>query len=132
MACCGSWGHKELDMHQVQKPVGGADFAVLGDRGLEVVGEHRDVVRIAGRLRFLERGELADGVGPAVVHVVAGQVAAAADLHERGRNLEDVAFGQRKVAARDLLSGRHEVHFPLTRVTYSHYMRQACAEGEML
>ena len=103
------------EVHQVQEPVGGTDFAVLGDWRLEVVGQHRDVVRIAGRLRFLERGELSDRVRAAVVHVVTGQIAAASDLDECGRvNVErpdDVASVVGAFEAAAELAGRKGIAF---------------------
>jgi hypothetical protein len=63
-----------------------ANLAVLAERSLEVVVEHRQVVpeRHGRRLVLHEGGEAADGVGAAVVHVVAGRGAAGAELDEGG------------------------------------------------
>ena len=83
--------HEEVQ--RAQAVVLAVGLAVLAERSLEVVGAHRQVVvGRAGRcLALVERVQLALGVGAAVVHVVAQQVRAAAQLdHGHGVGVVDV------------------------------------------
>ena len=68
-------------MQTAQPVVVRAKLAGGAERGLEVVVFFREVVPVVRRLGFLQGGE-AVGIEAAVIHVVAGQVAAGAELGE--------------------------------------------------
>ena len=70
-------------MQPAQPVVLRVDLAEFADGRVEVVGFHRQIVRVAGGLRFLERGEFAVGILAAVIHVITHQRAAAAELAQR-------------------------------------------------
>ena len=64
----------EEQVQQVQQAVLAPCLPVLGEGRLEIVGEGRAVVGIAGLLGLVEGAKASQLVGAAVVHIVAGQV----------------------------------------------------------
>ncbi len=64
----------------------GPHLAVLAERGLEVVGQDRQVVGVAAGVRLLKGGQLPGRVGSAVEHVIALPHRTAADLGQPERS----------------------------------------------
>ena len=74
-------------MHKVRQhpdPAPGVgDLSVLPERRIEIIRQHRQIVRIAGRARLLQCGQFSLRIRPAVIHVIAEQIAAASQLDHR-------------------------------------------------